>query len=296
VTRLSISVMLHAPAGTGAAEICSYAHHVERLGLDAVFAGDHLTPSTPILDSTVTLAAVAAATERIQIGFGVMVVALRHPAWTARQVSSLQQLSSNRVILGVGVGGAVHGTGAWEAVGVPYAERGPRTDATLRVLPDLIAGRPTHLDTGDITLGPGAAVPPIWIGGGSDASIRRTVAHGATWFPSMVPATYVARGARRLEELAAGRGRPTPRIAVGGGVLLGPKTPAIDAFIAGLTRGYGLPAEWAAAIPITGGAAQAAQRFAEYAGAGAEHLVLGVIGGDWREQCELIAEARTLLD
>jgi hypothetical protein len=79
-------------------------------------------------------------------------------------------------------------------------------------------------------------------------------------------------------------------------VLLGPaaSASAVDGFTAGLAR-YGAPRERAAALLVTGGAAQAAERFAEYARAGAEHLVLGVIGGGWRRQCELIAEARALL-
>jgi alkanesulfonate monooxygenase SsuD/methylene tetrahydromethanopterin reductase-like flavin-dependent oxidoreductase (luciferase family) len=298
VTRLSIGVMLSTSGESTATDVRSFARHVEQLGLDAVFAGDHLTPRQPLLDATVTLATAAAATERIRIGYGVMVVALRHPAWVARELSSLQKLSGNRVILGVGSGGAVHGTAAWDAVGVPYAERGQRTDAALAILPQLIAGRPTRLgNASSLTLAPGAEVPPIWIGGGSEAALRRSVEHGAAWFPSMVPPAFVAAGARRMDQLAAVRGSSRPGIAVGGATLLGVQAPGavLEGFIAGLTQGYGMPRQWAAAIPITGPPAQAAERFAEYAGAGADHLVLGVIGGDWQEQCELIAEARALL-
>lgn len=298
MTRLSIGVMLNTSGETTAEDVRSFARHVEQLGLDSVFTGDHLTPALPLLDATVTLATAAAATERIRIGYGVMVVALRQPAWVARELSSLQQLSGNRVILGIGSGGPVHGTAAWEALGVPYAERGRRTDAALSVLPQLIAGRPTRLDTeSTLTLAPAAEVPPIWIGGGSRAALRRSVEHGAAWFPSMVPPGFVADGARRMDELASERGRPRPGIAVGGATLLGAhaESSLLDGVIAGLTQGYGIPREWAAAIPITGSPAQAAERFAEYAGVGADHLVLGIIGGDWQRQCELIAEARALL-
>lgn len=298
MTRLSIGVMLSTSGESTAGEVRSFARHVEQLGLDAVFAGDHLTPAQPLLDATVTLATAAAATERIQIGYGVMVVALRHPAWVARELGSLQQLSGNRVILGVGSGGLVHGTAAWEAVGVPYAERGRRTDAALALLPQLIAGRPTRFGgASSLTLAPSARVPPIWVGGGSGAALRRSVEHGSAWFPSMVPARFVAAGASRMEELAGERARARPGIAVGGAVLLGrpTSTSVLDGFVAGLARGYGMPRERAAAIPITGSPAEAAERFAEYAAAGADHLVLGLIGEDWRQQCELLAEARALL-
>jgi alkanesulfonate monooxygenase SsuD/methylene tetrahydromethanopterin reductase-like flavin-dependent oxidoreductase (luciferase family) len=275
-------------------EVASRARDAERAGLDAVFAADHLAAVEPRLDSVVTLATAAAATGRVRIGFGVMVLALHGAAWAARQVASLQLVSGGRVILGVGSGGAAHGTAAWEAIGVPFAERGRLTDEALTVLPDLIAGRPARMPSGvELTLAPGAPVPPIWIGGGTGVALRRCVEHGTAWFPSLVPARQVASGARRLRELAAAHGRPAPAIAVGGSVLLGPAVSAslLGRFAAGLAR-YGLTPARAAELPITGSPAQAAVRFAEYAEAGAEHLVLGVIGGDWRQQCELIAEAR----
>ena len=294
--RLSIGVMLSV-SSTRAEDVGSHARHVEQLGLDAVFVGDHLAPARPVLESTVTLATAAAVTERVRLGFGVMVVALRHPAWAAKQVATLQHLSGNRVILGIGTGGAVHGTAAWKAVGVPYAERGRHTDAVLDLLPGLIAGRPTRLDSGaSITLAPGAEVPPVWIGGGSAAALRRSVEHAGTWFPSMVLADQVAGGARRLAELAGERGRPRPGIAVGGSVLGGSPASALEGFATALIRGYGVPPERAANMAITGSPARVAERFAEYAEAGADHLVLGVVGDDWRRQCELIAEARALLD
>jgi alkanesulfonate monooxygenase SsuD/methylene tetrahydromethanopterin reductase-like flavin-dependent oxidoreductase (luciferase family) len=55
----------------------------------------------------------------VKIGFGVMVLALRGPAWAAKQVATLQALSGERVILGVGAGSDLHGTAAWDAIGVP---------------------------------------------------------------------------------------------------------------------------------------------------------------------------------
>jgi alkanesulfonate monooxygenase SsuD/methylene tetrahydromethanopterin reductase-like flavin-dependent oxidoreductase (luciferase family) len=298
VTRLSIGVML-STGRTSPDEIAPRARHVEALGLDALFVGDHLAAAVPVMDSTVTLAAVAASTTRIRLGFGVMVLPLRHPAWAAKQVATLQRLSGGRVILGVGVGGEPHGTAAFEAVGVPFAERGRRTDAALEVLPGLISGKPTLLPSGaSITLEPGAEVPPIWVGGGSASALRRAAEHADAWFPSQVLAGWVEEGARRMAELAAERGRPRPGVAVGGSVLLGGSgtSPALDAHVAALTGMYGLPPEVAASVPITGSPARAAERFAEYARAGAEHLVLGIVGEDWLRQCELIAETRALLD
>ena len=71
-----------------------------------------------MLDSTVVLATAAAVTERITIGYGVMLLALRPVAWAAKQISSLQYVSGERVVLGVGTGNPAHGDIGWRAAGV----------------------------------------------------------------------------------------------------------------------------------------------------------------------------------
>lgn len=294
----SVGVMLGVTEAIGWGQVRARARAAEESGLDSVFVGDHLVAVRPILDSVVTLATVAAVTERVRIGFGVLVLPLRHPAWVAKQVAALQLVSGDRVILGVGTGGEAHGRAGWDAAGVRWTERGRRTDAALAVLPRLISGEPTSLGGGpEFGLAPAAPVPPIWVGGGSPAALRRAAEHGTAWFPSMVPAEFVAGGAARLRVLAGERGLAAPAVAVGGAAILGADAspPLLEAFTAEVTQGYGVPPAVAARLPITGSPARAAERFAEYARAGAEHLVLGVIGGDWRRQCELIAEARALL-
>jgi alkanesulfonate monooxygenase SsuD/methylene tetrahydromethanopterin reductase-like flavin-dependent oxidoreductase (luciferase family) len=177
--RLKIGVMLHAGAEGRAADTPEQARHAERLGLDGIFVGDHLKPAGPYPESVVVLAAAAGVTERIQLGFGVMILALRHPAWAAKQVAALQHVSGGRVVLGVGTGGVMHGTEAWEAVGVPWGERGRRTDEALALLPGLISGETVELPSGaSITLSPGAEVPPILVAGNSPAALRRAIRHG----------------------------------------------------------------------------------------------------------------------
>jgi alkanesulfonate monooxygenase SsuD/methylene tetrahydromethanopterin reductase-like flavin-dependent oxidoreductase (luciferase family) len=214
------------------------------------------------------------------------------PAWAAKQLATLQHVSGGRVALGVGTGGVMmHGTEAWEAVGVPYAERGRRTDEALSLLPGLIRGETVELPSGaSITLSPGADVPPILIGGNSPAALRRAVRHGAGWFSSVTTPQRLAVDARRLPD--------TAQIAVGGVALLDADTtdPRIAAFVAALTDSHGIPAEEAADVPITGTPAQAAERLAAYADAGATWLVLGTFGDDWHAQWKLIAAAATLLD
>lgn len=69
---------------------------------------------------------------------------------------------------------------------------------------------------------------------------------------------------------------------------------ARDAFVRSLVHDHGMAPEQAATIPITGSAEKVAERFAAYAAAGVERLVLSLDGGKWMRQCELLAEAHTL--
>jgi alkanesulfonate monooxygenase SsuD/methylene tetrahydromethanopterin reductase-like flavin-dependent oxidoreductase (luciferase family) len=94
--RPRVSVVISQTIRSNADELSAFARQVEDAGLDGVFTGDHLAAAAPLAESTLTLAVTAAATTRIQVGFGVMVLALRHPAWAAKQVATLQQLSRNR--------------------------------------------------------------------------------------------------------------------------------------------------------------------------------------------------------
>ena len=268
-----VSVIIPPQARCPAADLTAVARHAEGAGLDGIFVGDHLTPAAPVTDSTLTLAAAAAAASRIRLGFGVMVLGLRHPAWAARQVATLQQLSGNRVILGVGLGGSAHGTAAWQAVGVPYQDRGARTDAALVVLRSLISDEPTELPNGaQLTLAPGAPPPPVWIGGNTAGARRRAATYGDAWFPSMITPGELASGLTHLAELRAGQEtNQVPAAAVGGSVLLGTRLPAdaLTAHIAALTSSYHIPADIARQLPLRGSPAAVAERLCSYADAGA---------------------------
>ncbi len=271
------------------------ARHAEEAGLDGVWHGDHLATGAASLDCAVALAVAAGATTRIRIGASVFVPAIRPLAWSAKQIASLQHVSDGRLVLGVGSGG---GAGQWAAAGVPYGERGRRTDTALDLLPRLLAGETVTLadEPAKVRLEPAVTPPPIWVGNASAMAVRRAARHGDGWFPSMVPPSAVASGRAVLAELAAAHGRPEPVVAVGATGVLGsaPGLPTRASIASGIT-GYGIPLEEARRLPVTGKPARAAERLAAYREAGARHVVLGFAGGDWREQCDLLAEVRALL-
>ncbi|TMR17493.1 LLM class flavin-dependent oxidoreductase [Nonomuraea zeae] len=198
-------------------DLVAAARHVEDAGLDGVWHGDHLAVGGPVLDAPIALAAAAAVTARVRIGTSVFVPGIRPLVWAAKQIATLQYVSRDRLVLGVGSGG---GPGQWAAAGVPYGQRGSRTDRALELLPRLLAGEETRLpdEPGQpaVTLAPEVAMPPVWVGNASAAAIRRAARLGDGWFPSLISPREVADGGKRLAELAAAHGRPAPAIAIGG--------------------------------------------------------------------------------
>ena len=192
------------------------ARRAEELGFDAAWVGDHLWGHAPWLDACVALSAAAAVTERLALGFSVMLLGLRQPAWAAKQIQSIDALSGGRVVLGVGVGGEY--PEEFEAAGVPVGRRGKRVDETLSVLPDLLLGRRVDYDGETVAvhanpLAPAMPrLPRILIGGRGEVALRRTVRFGDGWLPMwLLPEVLAERGAR-LRELAAASGRPEPSI------------------------------------------------------------------------------------
>ncbi|WP_165423401.1 LLM class flavin-dependent oxidoreductase [Ktedonosporobacter rubrisoli] len=296
--RLKIGISL---STTGQIEgVKDRARHVEQLGFDSLWVPDLINgDGTPSLESIVTLTTAAAVTDRVQLGFGVLVPYARPIALLAAQIVTLQYLSGNRLILGIGSGGPSD-TPFSRAVGAVVRERGRRTDAALDILPHLIAGEATQL-TGEpdqpvLTLAPAVPVPPFLIGGSSDVAIRRAATRGFGWFPSLITPDALTRQAEKLRELASEHGHATPGITVGGHILLESEKAEHEAFLHNMVDNYGIPPETAAKIPITGPRELVAERFAAYAEAGAERLVIALSAKKWMQKCELIKEALDLLN
>ncbi|MGK8524340.1 LLM class flavin-dependent oxidoreductase [Nocardia asteroides] len=253
------------PARPILGDVRAAARSAEQIGLDSVWSTDHLVASAPILDSTVVLATAAAVTDRIRIGYGVLLLALRPAAWAAKQIATLQYVSGDRLILGVGTGNPAHGDVGWRAAGVPFAERGPRTDEALRLLPDLVAGRPTTLPDGtEVTMAPGATMPPVLVAGDGERARRRAAAHAEGWVAIGLEPGRVRANVAELTALAAEFGR-------------GPLAVTI------------------VAPPLATDPGHAAEQLAAYAEAGAERVILAPSGGEWRADYEFAAKIKERL-
>jgi probable F420-dependent oxidoreductase len=182
------------------------AQAAEELGYDSIWAGEHISYRNPILDVVVALSTFATVTERITIGAGVVLLPLRHPSIVAKEFASLDYVSGGRVVLGVGVGG--EGEKDFEAVGVDPRERGARADEALRALHALFAGGEASFSGrffsfSGIRIEPGPLQPggpPLWVGGRSEAAIRRAVRLGDGWMPIWVSPRRFAEGCAQLPE------------------------------------------------------------------------------------------------
>ena len=194
---------------------------VERLPIASVWQGGHVLPPSPTGEAITRLALLTAWTERVRVGTAVLLLPLYHPVIVAKQLADLDARSGGRVSVGVGVGGEFRSE--FEAVGVPLAERGARTDEALQVLRKLWSGRPVghdgkffHLD--DVELrpvqppgddGPGMQPggPPLLISGRKAPAMRRAARLGDGWMPYLVSPDAYARSVRTIRDEAAQAGR-----------------------------------------------------------------------------------------
>ncbi|HEX7097301.1 MAG TPA: LLM class flavin-dependent oxidoreductase, partial [Acidimicrobiales bacterium] len=142
-----------------------------------------------------------------------------------------------------------------------------------------------------------AAMPPLLVGGMSDAALRRTVQFADGWFSLPVAPAVVATVRERLAELASAAGRAAPSVtaAVITATTGDPAVPARDELLRSLTDPdgkYGMPSEIADEMLLTGDVSVLAERLHDLVSAGADRVVVDVAGGDWFRQVELIVEAR----
>ena len=193
--------------GTAPGLLRRWAQTVEGLGFDLLMISDHIavTPDVagqyppPFYEPFTTLAWLAGLTERIKLGTTVLIVPYRHPLLIARMAANLNDLSGGRLVLGVGVGWAVQ---EFDALGVPFRQRGKLTDDYLQLV------RAAWENDQDYRAGR----IPIWVGGNSEAGLRRAVRLGDAWHPLRFTMPWLRGAAARLTELADGQQRPVPSL------------------------------------------------------------------------------------
>jgi alkanesulfonate monooxygenase SsuD/methylene tetrahydromethanopterin reductase-like flavin-dependent oxidoreductase (luciferase family) len=281
--------------------VAEAARLAEDTGFGCGWVGDHLAYVPPTLDPFVALAHAAGATERLALGFSVLLLPMRPVIWVAKQLISLCTLAPDRVMFGVGVGG--EGPAEWEAAGVPLNERGRRMDEALGLLPALLRGEAVDhpgplLPLRTPALDPALTEPPpLIVGGRSEIAVRRAARVADAWMPAWLEPARVAQRAAILHEAAEAAGRPRPGVVTMVFTNVNEDRDRAIAEADGLYRGqYNLDwdtlGRWAAIGPPEA----VAEDLARYDEAGSDGFVFVVASPDHLGQIERLAEVKAILE
>ena len=210
-------------------DVLAAAQLLDQEGFDSVWVADHVAmpvhsesvypyradgfpfpKDAPWLEAITTAAFVAGVTTRVQLGFSVLVLPMRHPVLTAKMLATLDHLSNGRVVVGLGVGWWRE---EFAALGVPFAERGRRCDEAIEVLRGLwrekefsYKGRFYELEAVYCEPKPIRRSIPLWIGGG-EAGFDRIVRLGDGWHAVGGDVEKIAAGWANIVRRAEKAGR-----------------------------------------------------------------------------------------
>ena len=199
---------------------------VEGLGFHSIMISDHIAITkdvatkypAPFYEPVSTLGWLAGVTEKIEIGTTVMIVPYRNPLETARSLTNIDHLSGGRLIFGVGIGWAEE---EFAALNLPFRERGAMTNEYLTAIKklwteELVSFDGKYMKFSDVRAAPlpmRKPHPPIWVGGSSDAALRRTVRLGDAWHPIRFDENWLRNdGIPRLRKIADEEGEAMPAI------------------------------------------------------------------------------------
>lgn len=236
-------------------------------GLESIWITDHIAippddsagSEGRYLDPLITLAYIAGVTSDIKLGVGVLILPYRAALPTAKQIATLQELSANRLLLGVGIGWM---DAEFRALGVDRRQRGAISDATLAFLRTCFENDVVEANDQPFLFRPRPEKPPVYVGGGPPHALRRAARLADGWLPMGLEPDALARHMSTYREFCAAEGRNAGRVT--------------------LLRGLPLADE-----------SQCRALIAEYADLGLERLVCGVrydTSGQFREQLALLSD------
>jgi len=217
----------------------------EALGFDSVWVHDHLTWTKEIhkthissgaeealhtnenpdfYEAITSLAYLAGIVTRVRLGVACLVVPCRNPIYAAKQVASLDVMSGGRVDLGVGIGSpATINSREYEVLGVDRRARGKMCDDYVQAMKAIWMTDPsTHhgqfVDFNDAEIFPKPLQkphPPLWVGGWTEAAMKRTARLGDGWLPAWLKPPDIAARFRQVKAMAQDLGRDPDAIDLG---------------------------------------------------------------------------------
>jgi probable F420-dependent oxidoreductase len=212
--------------------VTAVAQLAEEYGFDSLWVSDHVVvprklktpypyspdgafpvpPDVPFLEPIATLLFVAGVTQRVRLGTTILVIPMRNPVVTAKQLASLDVLSNGRLIVGVGAGWMEE---EFQALGAPFERRGARTDEYIQLFKTLwteenpsFQGRFWQIE--EVGFAPKPLQrphPPIWVGGHSPPALQRAARLADAWHAAYIDAAQVREQYQEVQRYAREAGR-----------------------------------------------------------------------------------------
>jgi probable F420-dependent oxidoreductase len=283
---------------SGAAAFWRWIDMCEAGGVDSIWQTDRIVSRQPFLESMTTMAALAGRTRRMRFGMNVVSLTFRDPVLLAKQCATIDVLSDGRLLPAFGIGSPM--APEWEALGMDTKTRGRKTDESLEIIRRLwreesldfsgvfyrlkgvtIAPKPVQLDL------------PMWIGGSSDAAIRRTARIGTGWLAGGEPPAEAGRvvAAIKAATIKAGRLIDQDHYGAAFAFYFGSREePAVGRAMDAYAKRTGRNATEAFAV---GDADTILARVAQYVNAGMSKFILRPLGCD---DNAILAQTRLLIE
>ncbi len=193
--------------------IATILKQAEMAGVESAWIVDHIAippddaegSGGRYLDPLATLAWMAGQTSQIKIGTSVLILPYRPKLPTAKSLATIQELSDNRLLLGVGIGWMKP---EFRALGVDRRQRGALSDDMLSFLHTCFANDVVELNGQPFLFKPQPVRPPIYVGGGAEHGVQRALKFGDGWLP-MGSLNSIREDVSRYRNLSAERhGKP----------------------------------------------------------------------------------------
>lgn len=270
----------------------------EEGGVDSIWQTDRLISDEPFLECITALAAIAGATQRIKFGMNVASAALRDPLVLAKQCATIDFLSKGRMLPAFGIGTA-HAP-EWQATGRATKGRGKRTDEALDIIAQLWRGGPVTRD-GEYYQYQGAVISPLpaqqelplWIGGSSEAAIKRTARIGTGWQAGLESPQQAGLAKKAIVEALKASGRSIDDDHYGAGFFFRFGRENDDTAQRELSRFSKLAPGKDLSHTVAIGTEQIQQRIKEYSDAGISKFILRPMG---KNDKDLLMQTQLLIN
>jgi probable F420-dependent oxidoreductase len=283
---------------SGAAAYWRWIDMCEAGGVDSIWQTDRIVSRQPFLESMTTMAALAGRTRRMKFGMNVVSLAFRDPVLLAKQCATIDVLSEGRLLPAFGIGSPLGPE--WQALGVDTKTRGRKADECLEIIRRLwredqvdFSGAFYKLKGAIILPKPVQPELPMWIGGSTDAAIRRTARIGTGWQSGGDPPAEAGRVIAAIKAAASEAGRSIDDDHYGAGFAFhfgSGDVPGVAKAMDAYAKRTGRDATQAFAI---GDTEAILARIAEYIDVGVSKFILRPLGGD---DDAILAQTRLLIE